>query len=168
VNKIWAQLVTTMGIVGTLAVAIVFYIKHGREAGIAESAAIMATDIARANKLYAMEHNGTYTNGKMVNKCNTQSCPSFDGPLDPCNLVACRYLTQSQWEDTPYIAAAGDPTKSEPCPSGSLSCVIRKTPKNCPFCNGATEEEPYTGWGYAVGPNGSPTPQGEAPEVSLH
>ncbi|MBI3552202.1 MAG: hypothetical protein HY077_06765 [Elusimicrobia bacterium] len=165
-NNPVTQFIVTMGLVGSLMVIAISYYRNSGEASKASSSSMIVSEIGRANRMYSSEHSGGYAVGRLTSACNTQHCPAFNGPADPCNLVACKYVNPENWDDLPYQFIANDPARSGDCGQGALACAWRKNAKNCAFCKEATDAEPFKSWGYVMDTKGRLTPQGEAPELA--
>src|SRR5579883_2867113 len=83
------ELTVIVLILGLLAaIAIPQYLKSVETTN-AEDASMEIVALARANQLYAADHNNTYVNGMLTNACNSSACTNTS---NACELVACRYI----------------------------------------------------------------------------
>ncbi|MFA6004618.1 MAG: hypothetical protein WC881_11185, partial [Elusimicrobiota bacterium] len=62
--------------------------------------------IGTANRMYALDHNGTYLTGIFSNASNSTTCSSGSHPLS--NLVGCKYIASDDWNNKDYIFTAAD------------------------------------------------------------
>ena len=156
------ELVVTVLLIGILtSIAVPQYLRTV-EVGKADDAAATVNMIATTNKMFALDHNGSYTTGSFptnppnatATSCASVSSPVAcgDGPMqaalgtalapvpDPCYLVACKYMADQDWSDKPYVYTAGNGAVA-PFTTGSA-------------LRGPSATGPYVGWGYVVDVNG--------------
>lgn len=162
------ELVVTVLIIGILtSIAVPQYLKTV-ETGKADDAVATANMIGTTNKMYALDHGGSYVEGAFPITANTAcgttvtcgagACAS--APPAPatnaCCLVACKYLADQDWGDRPYTFNACDATGG----GGGGACAVNMT---AVAARAATANAPYNAWKYSVGSTGLITAGGAAP-----
>ena len=162
------ELVVTVLIIGILtSIAVPQYLKTV-EVGKADDAVATANMIGTTNKMFALDHGGSYVAGPFpitantacgtTVACNAAACT----PVAPaaasnaCCLVACKYLADQDWGDRPYTFNACDSLGG----GGGGACVANLT---AVAARVATANAPYNGWGYTVGSTGLISATGLAP-----
>ncbi|MBI4425869.1 MAG: hypothetical protein HY554_19220 [Elusimicrobia bacterium] len=132
-----------------------------QEKRLAEEAAAIVQMIATTNRMYSLDHQKRWTEGLVHDGCNSSRCAAAPGlaPDSPCNLVACKYLAQQEWDARKYRFYSLDGT-AEPGPGnvcGSFpalkpwaACTVRKTAAD----GDAAAPRFSAGWGYAVSADG--------------
>ena len=145
------ELMVVVLIIGILAaIAVPSYMK-AIENSKADDAVAMMQMVATANRMYKLDHGGTYTTGTIDANCNpnvTTACPVAAGGGDRCNLVTCKYLAAQNWTGKAYTITAGNGTT---CSSYSgVACVKRKAGT-------------YVAWYYTINESGVITAGGGAP-----
>jgi len=154
------ELLIVVLLVGILAAfAVPQYMKSVENSKADDGSALMNM-VGTTNRMYALDHNGTYTTGTLTTACNVATCPAAGGLGDPCNLVSCKYLAAQDFDNKAYQVAAA---ANAGCPlglaGGSLTaCALRRSGAT-PGTNNAS----YTGWGYTVSATGVMTAYGGAP-----
>ena len=134
------EIMVVIMLIGILtAVGVPQYLKT-LETNKAEDAAAIVNMAATANRMYALDHSGTYASGTITNTCNSASCA---GTGVACDIVACKYMAAADFDSKPYVIQVG-------CASGAVACASRRTGTGV----GATNSSPYTSWGYSVDANG--------------
>lgn len=151
------ELIVVILIIGILAAFAVPQYMKSLENNKADDAVALINMVATTNRMYALDHGGTYTNGAITNTCNGQTaCPASGGVGDPCSLISCKYLAATDWGSKPYSVYAGNVAS---CNTGAgVACGARKTSGV-----GSTTISPYSGWGYQIDAAGVITPIGGAP-----
>jgi prepilin-type N-terminal cleavage/methylation domain-containing protein len=89
------ELLVTILIIGILAAVAVPQYLRTVEGGKADDAVAMTNMIGTTNKMFALDHNGSYVNGQLTNGCAI-ACDMGQLP-NPCLLIACRYLADQDW-----------------------------------------------------------------------
>lgn len=156
------ELVVTVLLIGILtSIAIPQYVRTV-EVGKADDAVATVNMIATTNKMFALDHGGSYVVGPFPNTagavcagvvtCGVGAC----APVAPANatnaccLVACNYLADQDWGDKPYAYSA-----TVPLPN-TATCLRGGTAAPAPAAS-------YVGWGYNVALSGLITAAGGAP-----
>ncbi len=156
------ELLVTVLIVGVLAsIAVPQYMK-AVEVSKANAASARVVMLAGAVRSYVtdfpMVTNFTSA-GPLSDACNQQCC--YDGSNcttglgDPCQLVACGYITQRAFDCQPYLYYVGSGSGGLPCSGGkaAYACAQRQTSGGGGSCVSSSVEtswSPYNGWGYWV------------------
>jgi prepilin-type N-terminal cleavage/methylation domain-containing protein len=162
------ELMVTVLILGILvAIAIPQYLKSV-EVAKANAAAARTSILAGAVRSYLADFpmmTGFQGNGPLNNACAAQCCydgnnlchnPGNTAPpnADPCQLVACGYITMHDFDCQPYLYYVGNGAGSLPCSGVSAyACAQRQTPGGGGVCQSPSAESnstPYKGWGYYV------------------
>lgn len=163
------ELLVVVLLVGILAAFAVPQYMKSVENSKADDGSALANMVGTTNRMYALDHNGTYTSGTITTACTAGSvtCPSAGGIQDPCNLVSCKYLAAQDFDNKAYsIASAGASGATGPgscglgigAGSNYTSCAKRRSGSS-PGTTNAT----YQAWGYTVDVNGSMASYGGAP-----
>ena len=154
------ELLVTVLIVGVLAsIAVPQYMKSV-EVSKANAASARAAILAGAVRSYLtdfpMVTNFTSA-GPLSDVCSQECC--YDGSKcttglgDPCQLVACGYITERAFDCQPYLYYVGN-SNGLPCSGGAAyACAQRQTPGgggSCASSSAETSWAPYNGWGYWV------------------
>jgi prepilin-type N-terminal cleavage/methylation domain-containing protein len=101
------ELLVTILIIGILAAVAVPQYLRTVEGGKADDAVAMTNMIGTTNKMFALDHNGSYVNGQLTNGCAI-ACDMGQLP-NPCLLIACRYLADQDWTNKAYAFRACNP-----------------------------------------------------------
>ncbi len=119
----------------------------------ADDASSTVKMLGTTNRMFRIDNDNLVSNGVVRNSCNTQSC---SGSRDRCQLIACKYLAQQDWDNKPYTFQVGTSVSCGLGASG-LACAKRKPGFG-----------KYSSWGYVVDAygkvtaypisNGPPTP----------
>ena len=162
------ELIVVVMIIGILtALAIPQYLKSVENSK-ADDAVSMLKMVGTSNRMYALDNNGTFTQGTITTSCGTvAACSGSGGANSSCNLISCKYLAMQGWNLKPYsvIASNGGAAAGTTC--GGLSglsssqwvaCVQRVT-----GASPGTGIAPYSAWGYALDVNGYIQAMGTAP-----
>jgi prepilin-type N-terminal cleavage/methylation domain-containing protein len=173
------ELMVVILIIGVLAAFAIPKYLVSVETSKADDAAALLNMVATTNRMYALDHNGSYVNGTLDNTCNSGACAG--DASSPCELVRCKYLASQDFNSKAWIVAADKPSApatcngatygNPPCTNGCVACTVRKVASNCAALGGTPSAcgsgtsgfAPYTGWGYAVGLNGTIISAGNAP-----
>jgi prepilin-type N-terminal cleavage/methylation domain-containing protein len=174
------ELMVVILIIGVLAAFAIPKYLQSVETSKADDAAALLNMVATTNRMYALDHNGSYVNGTLDNSCNSGACAG--DASSPCELVRCKYLASQDFNSKAWIVAADKPNAAAtctgatygnpPCTGGAcVACTVRKVASNCAALGGSPSActtgtsayAPYTGWGYAVGLNGQIISAGSAP-----
>ena len=133
----------------------------------ADDGSALMNMVGTTNRMYALDHSGTYTVGAMTTACTAASvtCPSAGGATDPCNLVSCKYLAAQDFDNKAYniSTANGDPAAASAACLGLGSGHYVACAKRRSGSSPGTNTAPYTNWGYTVDNAGAMTAQGGAP-----
>ena len=156
------ELIVVILIIGILtAFGIPQYIKS-LETSRADDAASLMNMVATANRMYALDHNQTYTSGQLTSSCS-ESCSS-PTPVNPsaCELVGCKYLAPQDFDSYTYVISAA---KAGSCGahSGSFVACAQRRSSGCPPASNCTNSSTYGAWGYAATVNGQVSGYGGAP-----
>jgi prepilin-type N-terminal cleavage/methylation domain-containing protein len=144
------ELLVVVLIIGILAgLSIPMYTKT-LESSKAEDASGLVRMIGSTNRMFALDHNGTYANGALTDACTTDCAAAG---TTGCALIACKYLAAEAWTPKPYRYWAG----AGNCGAGT-ACGSRR--QGSPP---GTNSSPYKDWGYYMTQNGVVTPIGGAP-----
>lgn len=127
----------------------------------ADDALAILKMVGTVNRMYAMDNNNSYAVGTLTSSCNAQTTCPLAAANDVCNLLACKYLAQQDWESRHYVIMAGDGNGSSTVCSNDVACVSRRT---TPLGIG-TQSEPYSTWAFGIDINGKVTASGtDAPD----
>lgn len=149
------ELLVVVLLIGILAAfAVPSYLKSVENARAEDAAGVVAM-ISATNRMYALDHNGTYATGTIDDTCNSGACSTTVN--DACQLVRCKYLAAQNWGGKPYNFGADDSPDSDVCltgiPAGNYSaCATRKT-----GASPGTDTAPYNGWYYTADASGAVT-----------
>lgn len=159
------EMIVVVLLVGILAAFAVPQYMKSVESGKADEGAALMNMVGTTNRMYALDHQGTYTAGAITTGCNGSVCPTAS-ITDPCALVACKYLAAQDFDQKPYTinSADGDPSHAAAACQGLggghyTACAKRRT-GGSPGTNNTN----YTGYGYTVDNAGSLTAYGNAPQ----
>ena len=141
------ELIVTVLIIGILtSIAVPQYLKTV-ETGKADDAAATVNMIGTTNKMFSLDHAGSYVTGTFTAVCGPAAvCPGAGPYSDPCALVACKYLADQDWGNKAYTYQAANAATSP-----ATTATANRTTSG-PFSTGPTS--PYSGWGYTVAPTG--------------
>ena len=151
------ELLVVILIVGILAA--IGYPQYLRtmEVSKANDAVALVTMAGNADRMYAVDHNGNYVQGGVIDdSCDSASCGGATAGYPTCDLVACGYMAHDNYSEKDYIPTMGNcpPTTSNPyChPLATVNrCTSSTTGCNC--TSNCTSVSPYTGWGYSIDSN---------------
>jgi prepilin-type N-terminal cleavage/methylation domain-containing protein len=165
------ELVVTVLIIGILtAIAVPQYLLTV-ETGKADDAVSLVNMIGTTNKMFALDHGGTYVTGTFPTGSNAAcGAAAASGPGscaaapsgNACDLVWCKYLGDQDWGDKAYTFnacnAAGGGGGS--CSGTAVAVAARATTGS-----GASGIATYQAWKYSVAATGQITvlPPGTAP-----
>jgi prepilin-type N-terminal cleavage/methylation domain-containing protein len=156
------ELIVVILIIGILAAFAVPQYMKSLENNKADDAAALINMVATTNRMYALDHGGTYTVGTLTSACASQtSCPASGGAADPCSLVSCKYLAATDFDKKPYVIAAGNKANCLSWAGSIVACGARRTTGF-----NSTAQAPYSSWGYTVDDGGVVTNQGGAPAAT--
>ena len=139
------EMIVTCLIVGILtAFGLARYTKN-LEYNKAKDAAGVMIMVGTANRMYALAHNNTYLTGKLTNPgCAAYGTACLGTGNNVCDLIACGYLAQNDWDSMPYeIAALANETACPMVGSNTtpmVACAKRR--------GGGPWNPPYSAWGY--------------------
>lgn len=139
------ELVVVVLIIGILAsFGIPQYLKTV-ESSKADDAVSTINMIGTTNKMFALDHSGSYAVGQFTAACGSGSCAS---PWTACDLVYCKYLADQDWATRPYDYYACNGAVSGACGGmgggNQVSGAKRK----------AVAASPYNSWGYTMNTSG--------------
>jgi len=157
------ELVVTVLIIGVLAsFAIPQYLKTV-ETGKADDAVAITNMIGATNKMFALDHGGSYVSGAFGAACTgAGTCNPATFPAPPaavsgaCVLVWCKYLADQDWANKPYNFYACDGNVAGACAGlggGNQVSGSKRT---------AAANSPYNGWGYTMNTAGVITGYGSS------
>ena len=156
------ELIVVVLIIGILAAFAVPSYMKSVENSKADDAVALVTMISTTNRMYALDHGGTYTTTEITNACNTETaCPASGGTGAGCSLVSCKYLAADNYDGKPYRSYPRSPAAASTCAgsSGNWSgCVERRTTGA-----GSTTIAAYQAWGYTADGSGVVVNRGGAP-----
>ena len=144
------ELIVVILLIGILAAFGIPQYMKALENSKAEDAASLTNMIGTANRMYALDHNGTFAAGTLATGCGTLSCV---GAGQACDLVACKYVASVDFDNKPYAISVG-----ASCANGATACARRSTSGTS-----GTNTSPYSTWGYSVDASGTITPLNGAP-----
>jgi prepilin-type N-terminal cleavage/methylation domain-containing protein len=158
------EMIVVVLLVGILAAFAVPQYMKSLENSKAEDGAALMNMVGTTNRMYALDHSGTYTAGNVATSCtlSTVACPAAGGLTDPCNLVSCKYLAAQDFDKKAYSVNSFDPGTAGAClglGSGRYTACAKRRSGASPGTSNAT----YQAWGYTVDINGSMTAYGGAP-----
>lgn len=135
------EMLVVVLIIGILAaVAVPSYLKSV-ETTKADDAVALVNMIGTTNKMFALDHSGTYVVGTFPTTANTGcgagACPAGPTYTNACALVWCKYLADQNFGSKPYTLNACDPGGA-PCGSSGVLATADAKRKS-----GA-----YAAWGY--------------------
>ena len=156
------ELIVVILIIGILAAFAVPQYMKSLENNKADDAAALINMVATTNRMYALDHGGKYTVGTLTSACSNQTtCPASGGDTDPCSLVSCKYLAATDFNNKPYVIAAGNKANCLSWAGAIVACGARRTTGP-----NSTAQAPYSSWGYTVDDGGVVTNQGGAPAAT--
>ena len=148
------ELIVVILIIGILAAFAVPNYLRSMETNKAEDAVALVNMVATTNRMYALDHNGAYVSGPLGTSACVTAAPACAGTGAPCDLVACKYLAATDFDNKPYVINQG----AFSCGLNMAACASRRTSGS-----NSTATSPYSGWGYTVSIGGVITPTGGAP-----
>jgi prepilin-type N-terminal cleavage/methylation domain-containing protein len=157
------ELVIVVLIMGILAAVAVPSYMRSMENSKADDALSMLAMIGATNRMFGLDHSGSYATGSFPTSgaCGSAACPTSGPYNDPCALVWCGYLADTDWGSKPYqFAGAGNATATAACTiSGSagtnvVACAKRKSGD-------------YAVWWYAINKFGVYEKESTAPATPL-
>lgn len=141
------ELLVVVLIIGILAALGVSQYSKSVETAKADDAFAFTQSIAAANRMFALDHGGTYLTGSLSDAtCPTGSSSNCGNETNACGLMWCGYLARQDLSTKPYTFCSGGAVTAPPagcdttCTASMVSCAKRKP--------GAPA--PYSGWGYTV------------------
>ena len=142
------ELVVTVMIIGVLTAIGVPQYLGTVEVGKADDAVSTVNMIGTTNKMFALDHGGTYVTGTFSGiSCGAAPTPPTSCVTgNVCDLVFCKYMADQNWASKPYTYTAAD----VPTASGYVASAQRSG--NC-YGN-------YCGWGYQMSAAGVITQHG--------
>lgn len=154
------ELVVTVLIIGILAAFAVPQYLRTVETSKADDAVALVNIVGTTNRMYALDHNNTFTDGVITNACNTRDtatnicCPGSAGCgaglALPCNLVQCGYLAAADFDGKPYVVLASN--------AAGVSATTRRRLSSDPHPSGNySDTAPYASWGYSMSASGAIT-----------
>lgn len=155
------ELLVVVLIIGILtAFAVPQYIRTIERSKADDALAILKM-VGTVNRMYAMDNNNSYAVGTLTSSCNAMTACPLTQTSDVCNLLSCKYLAQQDWENRPYMVAAGNGNISAATCGGVsfgasrnyVACVKRKDYPT--YVRGiGTDASPYSTWGFGLDING--------------
>lgn len=150
------ELVVTLLIVGILAAFAVPQYLNTVETGKADDAVAIVNMIGTTNKMFALDHGGSYVYGTFSASCGVGVCPASVSAnvAGACTLVWCKYLADQDWARKPYVFHACDVVGD----GGGAGCgnagAVAGGDRN------AAAYSPYSTWGYWMSTSGQITGTG--------
>ena len=162
------ELMVVITIIGILAgFAIPQYLKT-IESSRADDAAALMNMVATTNRMYALDHGGSYTAGQLTTACGAGAC--VGDASSPCELVRCKYLTPQDFDSKCWGAYADNPSVGVvacngigAAGAGTVACTSRKTAAFSGNSTCISAVAPYNGWQYSVTTTGVISSVGGAP-----
>jgi prepilin-type N-terminal cleavage/methylation domain-containing protein len=181
------EILVVLVIVGILASMGVAQYYKNVEVAKADHASSMTAMIGAAVRMYLVDHPNvtSFTASNLTSSCNTECCD--DGGIscstryifnngsaaDPCQIVACGYLSVQDFNCLPYLYSIGDPLGAPSTPNGAprpgYAYAARQPnpPGNCAdpdlMTNLGTNDKPFASWAYEYVQLGCVCPFGGAP-----
>ena len=151
------ELIVVVLIIGILAALGVAQYGKSLEVAKADDAFAFAMSIAAANKMFALDHNGTYLTGNLSGcspgGASDNDCAAGSGKM--CNLMYCGYLARQDLSSKSYtFCAGGSADCGGSCDDNMASCAMRKSGPGAP----------YQSWGYTMSKTGVVTALSSDPE----
>jgi prepilin-type N-terminal cleavage/methylation domain-containing protein len=147
------ELLVVIIIVGVLAAFAVPQYTKSLENNRADDGSAMVNMVGTANRMYALDHSGTYCAGQLANGCNSCSCGGGSAPCGAgtgCDLIACKYLAAGDYDNKPYIYFAGGGTCGDAGIGSMTGIACARRRKSSDSGTGGTGNATYQGWGYNV------------------
>ncbi len=144
------ELLVVILIVGILAaIGYPSYIRS-METSKANDAVGYLTMAGNADRMYAVDHNGSYVpSGTITDTCDSgATCPQGNS----CDLVYCGYMPADNYSEKPYTI------NIQSCTTPPCSPLVTVT--RCTGSSPCTNTSPYTTWGYNIDSNGNVTTVG--------
>lgn len=139
------ELMVVVTIIGILAgFAIPQYLKT-IETTRADDAVALMNMAGTTNRMYSLDHTGTYLTGALTNTCNDGAACGTVANLNPCDLVRCKYMAAQDFDAKSYTISVDNPATGAVCGAGNVGCAARKT-----GASPGTNISPYNGWSYTV------------------
>lgn len=163
------ELVIVVLIIGVLAAFGVPQYFKTVETTKADDAAAMVQMAGTTHRMYALDHSNGFlsTGGAIATSCNSTACSGTG--TDRCQLVACKYMAQQDFDKKAYTLTLKDGAAAASTFScnGSTSSSKKWTAYACRRTSGAgsTGVAPYANWGYGVDDTGVIENVGGAPSA---
>ena len=147
-------------LIGILAAFAIPRYSKTMESNKAQAAASIMNMVGTANRMYSLTHSGNYLTGQLTTtacKTNLRACGSNG---NACDLIACKYLAQNDWDNIPYSIAAV--ANNGGCPLTGMqastnlpmfACAQRRN--SVTGGTGLTTTRPYLAWGYFMMSDGT-------------
>lgn len=155
------ELVVVCLIIGILASFAVPQYLRTLEVGKADDAVGLVNMIGTTNKMFALDHAGSYVTGTFSASCGAGVCPTST-PYDQCALVWCKYLADQDWASKPYTFRACDGSVVGTCGGGSTGRMVAGAKRN----TGAIS--PYGTWGFTMNREGNISSYGTSPPTPTY
>lgn len=147
------ELVVTVLIIGILAAFGIPQYLQTVETSSADDAVAIVNMIGTTNKMFALDHAGSYVNGAFpaVGACGANAC---DPTLlaNACTLVNCKYLADQDWGSKKYAFNA--------CNGGACAALGNGISAGARLANA---HAPYNTWGYYMDATGKINAVGNNP-----
>ena len=151
------ELLIVIIIMGMLAALVIPSYMKTVEAQRAEDAVATLNMIGTTNRMYALDHSGTYISEDTfpASSCTTEGLPACPtggaAQTNACVLVACKYLADTDWNGKHYEFRTCNGTAGTLCAANALAHAKRKSGT-------------YANWAYRMSQNGVITSVNSAPD----
>lgn len=162
------ELIVTCLMIGILAaIAIPQYLKTV-EVTKADDAVAVVNMIGTTNRMFALDHNGSYVVGQFTTTCTgAGTCPTAGPYTTACMLVWCNYLADQNWAAKPYNYYACDGAAAGACATlgsgNQVAGAIRKS-----GASPGTDVTPYSTWGFTMNTAGTIGAYGTTPPTPVY
>lgn len=161
------ELVVTILIIGVLSSFAIPQYLRTVEIGKADDAVAITNMIGTTNKMFALDHSGSYVSGQFTTACTgAGTCNPGTFPAPPaavtgaCVLVWCKYLADQDWAakaTNGYSFYACDGQTAGACAGLGAGNQVAGSKR------AATANSPYSTWGYTMNTAGTITGYGTNP-----
>jgi prepilin-type N-terminal cleavage/methylation domain-containing protein len=155
------ELIVVVLIIGILAAYGVPQYLRTVETTKADDAVAMVNMIGTTNKMFALDHGGSYVNSASAfpANCAGAACPAAGPYTTPCALVGCKYLADQAFSSKAYDFFACDGAVNGDCGGNGASGNNVSGAKR----KAAGSSAPYNTWGFTMNTSGTITAYGTTP-----